>query len=201
MAKKSEFLSAFGTAFEIWKAITDAVLERGGSDDDIRRILTSEDLLATIANAIVEEGKKPAGTFYFTVNYDLSVEDMVRAGKYDYAAPAITSDHFRITRRGKSEIEAKIVPFDRLSELEKQGYRPADIAELLAFGASFPRPQQKDTIIALDSVWIMDSDYSDPGWVAYLAGNHEGLRTVGLCRLLGDWSKYWSQFLAVRVRS
>jgi len=34
--KKSEFLSAFGTAFEIWKAIIEAVTARGGTDDDLR---------------------------------------------------------------------------------------------------------------------------------------------------------------------
>lgn len=37
--KKSEFLGALGTSFQIFKSIADAVMEEGGSDDDLRKVL------------------------------------------------------------------------------------------------------------------------------------------------------------------
>ena len=200
MAKKSEFLSAFGTVFQIWKAITDAVLERGGSDDDVRRILTSKKFLATIVDAIMETGKKLAAAFRLTVNYDLSVEDMVKLGKYDWTNSDITSEHFPVTRQGKSEVEVELVHFDRvmssndvLRELDKQGYRPADLRELLDFGAAYPEEQRKYPIAALGSVWQLPNGRRR---VADLVGS-AGYRGLGLDWLEDDWNEFW-RFLAVR---
>ncbi len=52
-AKKSNLLSAFGKAFQIFKAIVDAVKDIGGDDEDITRILTDEDLRNDIAHRIM----------------------------------------------------------------------------------------------------------------------------------------------------
>lgn len=52
-AKKSQFLSSFGKAFQIFKAITDAVLDQGGVDEDVARILTDGDLAKDIATCIM----------------------------------------------------------------------------------------------------------------------------------------------------
>lgn len=52
--KRSEFLRGFGKAFEIFKALTDAVLERGGDDSNVERILTSKILRAKLADLITE---------------------------------------------------------------------------------------------------------------------------------------------------
>ena len=60
--QKSEFLKSFGTAFEIWKSLTDEVLARGGTDDDIRRIGTSLSLRAKLAQLVV--GNKPTFELY-----------------------------------------------------------------------------------------------------------------------------------------
>lgn len=44
--KKSEFLGALGTTFQIFKTIADAVMEAGGSDDDLRKVLSPSNGLA-----------------------------------------------------------------------------------------------------------------------------------------------------------
>src|SRR3989344_1562887 len=50
---KSEFLSGAGTAYEILKAISDAVRGKGGDDDDLRRLLSDKDLAREVASVIV----------------------------------------------------------------------------------------------------------------------------------------------------
>lgn len=59
MKKKSPFLSAFGTAFQIFKSLTDAVLDIGGEDDDVRRILIDADLRRDLAARIVASRNRP----------------------------------------------------------------------------------------------------------------------------------------------
>lgn len=50
---KSEFLKAFGTAFEIFKAISDAVRAKDGSDDDLRRLISDSSLAEQVAGVII----------------------------------------------------------------------------------------------------------------------------------------------------
>ena len=40
-----------------------------------------------------------------------------------------------------------------ISEMDKDGYRPATIKELLALGASYPELQKHFPVVALGSVW------------------------------------------------
>jgi hypothetical protein len=51
--KNSEFLSALGKMFEIWKLILHAVLDLGGSDEDLSRLLTDPTRVREIAKIIV----------------------------------------------------------------------------------------------------------------------------------------------------
>ncbi|MFA6486326.1 MAG: hypothetical protein WCT40_03090 [Candidatus Magasanikbacteria bacterium] len=55
--KKSEFLSAWGKAFEIFKCLVDAVLTAGGSDEDIARIQTNKALLAQLVATVMKYSK------------------------------------------------------------------------------------------------------------------------------------------------
>lgn len=108
------------------------------------------------------EGK----TFSVVVNYDQSLKKMIRAGKYDWVNDNITQKHFPTERQGKEEVEIRIfsteelvgkmraVSFDEVLEaLERKGYRPANLPELLTIGAEFPDKQREFPIIELGSVW------------------------------------------------
>jgi hypothetical protein len=55
--KRSDFLKALGKLFEIFKIFVDAVLEAGGSDEDISRIGTDKKLLAELV-AVVMKAKE-----------------------------------------------------------------------------------------------------------------------------------------------
>src|SRR3989344_4684510 len=46
-----------------------------------------------------------ATTYPLTVNYERSVEDMVRAGRYNHIDSDITSKHFPTKRKGVAEVE------------------------------------------------------------------------------------------------
>lgn len=58
--KKSEFLGSLGTTFQIFKTIADAVMEEGGSDDDLRKVLQTNGLARKVA--LVITGKAAAVT-------------------------------------------------------------------------------------------------------------------------------------------
>ncbi len=68
--KKSQFLGAFGKAFQIFKAITDAVLDIGGTDADVTRILTDSELCKDLANRIVNSRNQPRPS---TANLDRAI--------------------------------------------------------------------------------------------------------------------------------
>lgn len=51
--KKSEFLGALGIALQIFKAVTDAVLDLGGGDDDLRSIIAKGSTLPAEIAALI----------------------------------------------------------------------------------------------------------------------------------------------------
>lgn len=59
MEYRSELLSFFGKAFEIFKALTEEVLSQGGKDEDFKRILTNPDLRTRLAGVIMEDQASP----------------------------------------------------------------------------------------------------------------------------------------------
>lgn len=59
MKKKSQFLSAFGKTFQIFKSLTDAVMDAGGSDEDVGRILVDEKLRKELAARIMMSRNRP----------------------------------------------------------------------------------------------------------------------------------------------
>ena len=97
------------------------------------------------------------------MDYGRSVEDGIKAGRYDYTNPHITSINFKTEkteRKGKADLVIELVRFNRmistddaLRELDGRGYRPAELRELLAFGEKYPDVQRKFPIVALGSVW------------------------------------------------
>ena len=134
------------------------------------------------------------------VDYGQTLEQMVGAGKYDWANLDITQEHFPVSGNGKAERTLELVHFNRvmttdqaLEELDKQDFRLATIEELLAFGATYPEIQREFPIVELGSAW---RDQHGMRSVAYL--HREGSRrTLHLYSIKSDWYGSY-RFLAVR---
>ena len=121
--------------------------------------------------------KKADNVFKVTVNYDLSVEFLVANGKYSWVNNDITSKNFPTTRKGEVTLSLELVHLNQvltseevLKELDKRGLRPAELHELLSFGAQYPEEQRKYPIVALGSVWQHWHDYRYVPYLRWLGG-------------------------------
>ena len=141
-------------------------------------------------------------TYTFEVDHDKSVEEMVKAGEYDYVSSDLTSENFPSTCSGVKTIEAHLVHYGRFmtdeeitSDLDGKGLRDCSIKELLAFGAN---PDMRDLqrelpIIARRSVWTDPLGYRRVPALWSFA--HE--RSADLWWLVSGWHSD-VRFLAVR---
>jgi len=205
MSKKSAdtMVSAAGWITHLVVRITDGLRERGWSNDQIHALVTDEgtETIDKIVEAFLAGGWKLGEALRVTVDYDRSVEDGVRAGRYDYANPNITSKNFPASKSGTEEIEVVLVHFDRLigsekatEELRKRGLRPAELPELLAVGEQYSEKQRDFPIVALGPVWrVPDGDLSVP-----CLRRLEGERDLDLGWFGGDWFP-GCRFAAVRT--
>lgn len=140
-----------------------------------------------------DENKNPpaspvkAGNSVFPVVVDCSqtVEQMIKAGKYDWRELEINSGDFPVNCRGISKVDVVLLPIHRrrmeseeiLRELDKRNLRPAGLPELLAFGATYPDKQQEvPPIVALGPV---SQDWKTLRGAAYLGGGMRGRGLAG----------------------
>ncbi len=145
-------------------------------------------------------GLIPAKIF---VDYDMSLEAMIQAGHYEVVHTDITAKLFPLSGTGKVAFEHKLFHFnynisseDVIKKMNKQGFRPATIEELLAYGAALPEKQDRFPIIALGSIVEINNDEYNDRYVTSLGkGNSE------YCLDLDWFDVVWSdscRFLAVR---
>lgn len=99
-----------------------------------------------------------------TVDYGLSLKDMIAAGKYDYVSAhdinCFNQNNFPPEYKDKEvDLVIKLICFDRTmeskdiaGELDVMGLRPATLPELLAFSATYPKKKRNFDIIAMDSI-------------------------------------------------
>lgn len=133
------------------------------------------------------------------VDYGMSLEDMIKAGRYDWINSDLTVEHFPIKGEGRVEFEAKLFSFDHIisSEdakalIEEEGWEVAKTEHLLAFGAKNPKERWRYRIMALGSSGELLGGRLVPslGW-----GDSEGSLD------LLWWGNGWTsncRFLAVR---
>jgi len=98
------------------------------------------------------------------MDYDrTTLRDLITAGRYDVVNDDITEENFPAGKdeQGKKKVVFQLFHFDRvvesdyaIAEMDKDGYRPATLRELLVFGIAIPALHRQFPIIALDSVWI-----------------------------------------------
>lgn len=99
-----------------------------------------------------------------TVNYDLSLEEMIAAGKYDWQNNNINIINFPPPAGGWGSglvnLDVELACFNRFTEPEEVLYkfdlydrRPGVLPELLAVGAEYPQKQIEFPIVQIGSVW------------------------------------------------
>ena len=195
----SQFVSTAGVTFEVIKSLSDAVINAGGGDEDLRRITADPQLAADLAARILAAKADPSAVHPLTIDYNLSIEQMVEAGRFDGPVPDITSASFPHRRNGVVTMEAVMVGFDRKllssaarSELCTLGLRPPIMAELLSFGTQYPELQRQFTIVGLG----LASSGQYEGYVGWLDGDSTS-RNIGMCWQGRDWDTS-HRFLGVR---
>lgn len=140
------------------------------------------------------------GCEFVSVNYD-TLELAIAAAAFDWQNFDITPEHFPNAphEQGETHVETKLYHFGKdmssdkvVAEMDKDGFRPATLRELLAFAVKNPDEQRKYAIVGLGSVWSRGGDRDVP--FLCLDGYERGLS-------LYWWSDRWHgycRFLAVR---
>lgn len=134
------------------------------------------------------------------VNYDLTIEQLIKNDKYDWYDHAINSLHFPSNEKGMVEVLIFLINFDEeissdtaVTKLDRLGLRPATLKELLALNIAQPDLQQNNPIVALGSKWLsLVGRYCVPR----LYGDG-ATRSLALRSWNGNWFKNW-QFAAVQ---
>jgi hypothetical protein len=137
-----------------------------------------------------------------TVDYAKNLQDMVAAGRFDWVNSDITPKRFPIAGTGIVEFETKVFHFDRsissknaVEAIKADGWEPARIEHLLAYGATYPDEQRQYPIIALGSVAKVGGNRRVPDLDRFGAE-----RDLRLFWWDGVWNDY-CRFLAVRKLS
>ncbi len=140
-------------------------------------------------------------TMTVLVDETKTVDELVKVGKFDWLNNNITSANFPNPAGGTTGNQelalfhfGKAMSSDAASaEMDKEGYEPATIWDLLAFAKKEPNLQRQFPIVALKSIW------RDPGrgrLVPYLCGDAVD-RRLDLDCLGVDWGDRY-RFLARR---
>ncbi len=96
--------------------------------------------------------------FPLRVDPSKSYNDLITAGYYDQIDPEINSQNFPVQSADttKNLVVAKLFRFEdpisgpsAVKKIKQAGYRPATMAELLTFGATYPEIQKFLPIVAL----------------------------------------------------
>ncbi|MEX1113040.1 MAG: hypothetical protein WD603_00060 [Patescibacteria group bacterium] len=150
--RKAEFVGAAGTVLEIIKALSQAVLDSGGSEEDLRRIIREEPLRNRIAGMLVDWS---SSRYLVTVDYRRDLGHLAPDGYAGWAgfwSDWTALDGSPVHQENKVVITDVVLvklelsdddrdDFDRprpdtakvLKQLDRQGLRPANMAELFAF--------------------------------------------------------------------
>jgi len=139
-------------------------------------------------------------TYSITVNYDLTVEQMVIAGNYDHVSPSITQENFPIKGEGQQEKKVTLFHFNRgifpkevIEEMSKLEYQPAEPEDVLTLGIQHRDIQRQFPILALGSPW--QHPHHRKGYVIRLEGG-QTIRSINL-RLFDFKSNPHYHFAAV----
>lgn len=127
--------------------------------------ITMENILTLIDKKEDDQSKKDE--INLVVDYSRTVQEMINAGNYGWTDNDIMEKHFPLPTElnGKQvSVSTKLFHFNRsissknaIAEMDKAGYRPATLTELLALGEAYPELQKEFPIVAFGSVWRVES--------------------------------------------
>lgn len=94
------------------------------------------------------------------VDYTSPLADLIKACGFDWVNGNITEKTFPITQRPNGNVEMRVFRFHRaissdeaVQEMGKEGYRPAELPEGLAYAKANPDEQRQYQIALLGSAW------------------------------------------------
>jgi hypothetical protein len=112
------------------------------------------------------------------VNYNRSIESLIKDNDYNYVNPDITNKNFPRKGKGTKNIDVEFFNIKEyktteqiLKMIEKDNLEPLTIHELLTFSIQYPDEQRKHPIAALGSAWVDPDGYRHVG---YLYGDADG---------------------------
>lgn len=202
MPKKFAIVSGAGLLTTIFTLLASEVAKQGGNEEDIHRLTTPEGarIMEEIAGLVVKAGYPQKRNFDIVVDYDQSLKEMIKAGGYDYIDNDITAEHFPVEGEGEQKKTIILLHFNKImtsdevmAEMDKQGFRPAKIEDLLVLGKTEPELQRQFLIVALGSVW---RDLHNGRHVSYL--HWSGLGRYLNCHWFEDGWSASNRFVALR---
>ncbi|MFH1162328.1 MAG: hypothetical protein V1696_03610 [Candidatus Jorgensenbacteria bacterium] len=150
----------------------------------------------------METTANSAITGTLTILANLTFEDRIARGKYDWVNSDITEEHFPTNVTADYEAEQKLFHFNHLigseaaiAEMDKEGFHPATLAELLVLGETQPELQKQFPIIALGSLSRHSGSHRFVPALRWF-GSGRGLNLHWFERDWGDGDR----FLAVRKK-
>ncbi|OGD70184.1 hypothetical protein A3I18_00960 [Candidatus Campbellbacteria bacterium RIFCSPLOWO2_02_FULL_35_11] len=114
--------------------------------------------------------------YMILVDETKAVEELVTEGMYDQSSDDVTSVNFPQPNPKREERETAL--FHSGAEMDKAGYWPGTIHDLLGFGIAQPDLQREFSIIALGSVCLL---YGNRRYVAGLCEVAGGRRISLVC--------------------
>lgn len=202
---KSEFLGAWGKAFQIFKAIVDAILARGGDDEDVARLESLASQIAELSIAarpkqepaeIVpspkpEEVEEVEDLGWIELDPAVSFQDRLRLCDFKGGVhPNITAEKSKLKRKVRRRIviydpRGYVSTGDMKRRIKENGDRPCDVDDGTGIGYKFPDRQRGNPLVLLDedSVCLV----ADGRQCAPVLRKWRGERELDLHPLAGDW--------------
>ncbi len=172
-SKRSELVRGAGMAASVWQKFEDAVERNHGLTEDLHLLAQPEgdSIIDNVAKQLVAVGAMQRDAYVVPVDYGLSHQQQIEAGKFDWIAGydgklirKNPTEHLYSVPTGTIEQRVTLVHLNRhakrleiIAEMDKLNVRPVLSPEFLALTKVHPDLQRKFPLVCLGSVWV-DSD-------------------------------------------